>query len=210
MTTQAEEVLLSSEAVINEEPITQTVEEQPQNTRINREIVSLPYEIQINENKIIIHEIRGKGTVEIDGKLFVYKTVDERELFEDDISLTLYKKNNLLGMSIQVQYSTGGVVCYTLIINTETQEEILLLEKDANIWHIFLRFFSVENNFIVIFSQIAYAFNDLTGELLWFQTFGDVNYNRRIITYEDHFVIDERDGNMYMIFGDGRKEKILH
>jgi len=204
--TNEETIIIEKSAAISEELIIQSCTDFEQSIKIDRQILALPVDMTINENINII--VRKNGLVEIDGKLFVYKTVDERQSFEDDISLTLYKKNNLLGMNIGIQYFTGGTAPYTLVINIETMEE-LQFEKYPDILTLFRDFISIDNIFIIALCVVAYAYDDSTGELLWMQAYNQ-RLDRRIIVNADHFIIDDIDGNKYRIYSDGRKEKILH
>jgi hypothetical protein len=170
-------------------------------TQTEKRVVLLPFEILLNEKEKLI--IRENGIVEFDEKFFVYKRNGEEYPINESL-LTIYTKNNLYGINILEETSRGGFISYTIIINIKTKKEITY-EKDE--YYRFWDFFSIQNCFILASAEKAYAFNDETGELLWTQIYGQKD-GRKIIVYNDHFTIDDRDGNKYKIYGDGRKVKL--
>jgi len=170
-------------------------------------VVSIPYKMTINER--ILFSIRDNGIVEIDDNVYVYSEYSNGTVRENDVLFRLYDKNNLFGINILEQFFDGGVLGYTLLYNAETKElfmnqrdHINDLGQDTIFWD----FFSIGNHFIVAFGAKAYAYNDFTGELLWTQVYYQKD-GTRIIIYDDSFVINDKDGNKYRIYGDGRKEK---
>ncbi|MDR2313916.1 MAG: hypothetical protein LBE02_05215 [Spirochaetaceae bacterium] len=164
-------------------------------------IVQLPYEIILNENEKLI--IRENGIIEFCKKFFVYKKRGmEYPIYES--LLTVNRKNNLCGINIMEEMNDGAYASYTLIINIKTKQDVPY-EKDG--FFRFRDFFSIKNYFILVFAEKAYAFDDSNGELLWMQTYKQKD-GRRIIINEDHFIIDDMDGNRYKIYGNGRKIKL--
>lgn len=172
----------------------------------NEIVVLIPHEMVINEN--IKLTIKDDGLISFNDNVFVYSENSNEALTRwYGISLRWYARNNLIGIDITEQHS-GGVASYVLVYNTETQE--LLVNQDnyiselgqsSSLWD----FFTIGNNFIVAFGIKAFSYDNTTGELLWTQTY-NMRSGRRIIIYNDSFVIDDRNGNRYRIYGDGRKE----
>ena len=179
------------------------------NSETQRKIVSLPFEMEINENNIL--SIKDNGIIEFNGKEFKFSEDSNATVRQNDIEIRFYGRNSLFGIRISEQLFCGGVRGFIFVYNTETHELLINQIEHLNeqgrgvtLWD----FFNIKNNFIVVFSTKAYAFDDLTGELLWTQTYWQAS-GRRIVIYDDFFLIDDRDGNRYKIFGDGRKEILL-
>jgi hypothetical protein len=168
---------------------------------IEKKIVVLPFEIVINEyEKIVIKE---NGFIEFDNKEFLYNEYGMEDPIHEAL-VTIFIKNNLCGINILEQTNSGGVIDHTFIINTKTKKEISYEKSnDSSFWG----FFSINNNFILTYGVKAYVFNDLTGELLWTQTYKQRN-GKTIIYNGDYLIIDDIDGNKYRIYGDGRKLKL--
>ena len=168
------------------------------------EIVFLPFEVAINEYTLII--IRENGKIEFGDNVFVFKEAGEKFPLLFETGITTFKRNNLFAINITEE--TGwGLRDYTFIFNIETRENISfeIVECFFRFWG----FFAIENMLILTSNENAYGFDDSTGELLWTQSYSQRD-GRRIIFNDDRIIIDDNDGNMYMIFGDGRKEKMLH
>jgi len=166
-----------------------------------RYYVTLPFEITIIDDiKLIVYN---NGTFDLGSKKFTYMEIYEDLPFEDDVVVSIYHENNLLGVNISIQYLTGGNVLYTHVINIETLEDIPF--KDQGLFILLKDFFSIDNIFIAAFNKRAYGFDDNTGDLLWTQTY-NLQDGEIVIINDDHFVIDDKDGNKYRIYGDGRKD----
>jgi len=190
---------LRSKTVRNENTLIQRKNE------IIREAV-IPYEMMINERVKFL--IKDNGIVEIDDNVYVYSEYSNGTVRTNDVLLRYYGENNIFGIYIVEQNFSGGTVGFTIIYNAETQE---LLMNQSNYKdelqpvHLY-DFFSIRNHFIVAFDIKAHAYDDLTGELLWTQVYNQ-KMGKSFILYNDHFVVDDEDGNKYRIYGDGRKEK---
>ncbi|MCL2720178.1 MAG: hypothetical protein FWD47_02430 [Treponema sp.] len=163
---------------------------------------SLPFELTIIEDTDL--KINKNGTFEFGNNIFSFMDVSEDHPFSDDIGLFIYHKNNLLGICISIQYLSGGSVGYVHVININTKEDITF-EKYPDVLNRLREFFYIDNIFITAFDERAYAFDDYTGELLWTQRY-NLKDGKRVIMYDDHFIIDDEDGYKYKIYGDGRKE----
>jgi len=192
--------------------------------------VFLPHEFAVKNGAPFI--TKEDGTIEFGGNVFVYKIVDERDPFENEVYLTTHKKNNLLGVDILVQYYTGGTRSYTHLFNTATKQEISI-PFDVNTHVDFWGFFAIDDRLIAVFAERvfahddstgeilrdefgslfvltstekAYAFDSATGELLWTQTFNLMRSGRGIIAdFDDRLIFDDANGHRYRLFGDGRK-----
>jgi hypothetical protein len=193
---------LPNETAINIELMTHRPILELQQSIRTEEIVFFPYEMVINDNVKFI--FRENGTILFGDKVFVFKNDGERSPIHESL-ITRYSKNNLLGLNIMEQTYFGGIISYTHIFNIAIKEEISF-DKDE--YFRFWNFFTIENNFILVSAEKAYAFNSLTGELLWTQTYKQRD-GIRITPSDDHFIIEDVDGNIYKIFGDGRKEVLL-
>jgi hypothetical protein len=164
--------------------------------------VLLPFEASIEGNEVLI--IKKEGIIEFGNKVFVFKKDGVKYPIQNKADISVYGKNNLLGVNVTELIVDGFLVLYTFIINIETQKEIFY-EKVPRF--LFWDFFSIKNYFIVVSDEKAYAFNDSTGELIWTQTYRQKN-GQRIMYYEDHFIINDKDGNNYKILEDGKKIKL--
>ena len=147
-----------------------------------REIVILPYELEITEK--IKLTIRETGVMELNDKTFVYRKDDYMFFWEEGVMVRIYSSENLCGIDIMEQTWSGGIIGYTHILNLETQEEIPYERYE---YFRFWGFFSFENIFIMTSAEKAYAFNDSTRELLWTQTYMQRDGNS-IIKEEDYLI----------------------
>jgi outer membrane protein assembly factor BamB len=168
--------------------------------KIEDTVFSLPFEITvIGSGKLRIKE---NGLIEFGDKVFIYKENGSRHPIHEAM-ITIYRKNNLCGVNVLEEVSDGAYISYTLIIDIKIPKEVSY-EKDPDFS--FWDFFSIKKCFILVSNRKAYAFNDSTGELLWIQPYRQ-KAGRKIIVNEDHFIIDDIDGNKYRIYEDGRKIK---
>ena len=175
-----------------------------QKSETQKRNVPIPCEIPINNiDKVII---RDGGIIEYFDKVILYNEFSNDSYRENNILLRTYEKNNLLGINFIEQHFTGGVVGYTLVINKNTKKEVIFI-NDGDILDMLYDYTSIDNKFILVYTERAYAFDNSTGELLWTQTF-HLGGKKRLIFYNDYFIIDDEDGNRYRIHGDGRKEKV--
>jgi hypothetical protein len=170
--------------------------------KIYLSVVALPFEVSIKGSEVLM--IKKEGIIEFGNKVFVFKEDGTKYPIHYKVLLSVYCRNNLLGVSVTEEVGDGAFVGYTLIINIETKKEIPF-EKDA--FFRFWDFFSIKNYFILVFAEKAYAFNDLTGKLQWVQTYRQKD-GRKIIPYKDHFIINDVDGNNYKIFKNGKKIRL--
>ena len=194
-------VVIQNGVVINENQMVQK-------SATQEKIVSLPFEMTINENSKLT--ITNNGMIIFDDNVFIYNENSNETVRENDIMLKITSKNNLLGIYITEQYYSGGTIEYTFVYNVNANELLINQRSHMNEqgqWSSFWDFFSMGNKFLVVLSDKAYAYNDTTGELLWTQTFC-LRRSRRVIIYNDRFLIDDEDGNRYSIYSDGRKEKL--
>jgi hypothetical protein len=171
-------------------------------TQTEKKVVSLPSEILLNGNEKLI--IRENGTIVFGEKIFIYKKRGMEYPIKYEALITTYAKNNLYGINILEETEYGGYISYTIIIDLKTKQKVPC-EKDE--YFRFWDFFSLQNCFILASAEKAYAYDDITGELLWIQIYRQKD-GRRIIVNNDHFIIDDVDGNRYKIFKDGEKIKI--
>ena len=165
-----------------------------------QKVVSLPFEMLIDEEEKLL--IKENGFIRFCNEDFMYKK-NGTEYPIHEARITLYSKNNLYGVNI-LEDVGGAFTSYTLVINIKTKKEIPYA-KDINFR--FWDFLSIENCFILASAEKAYAYNDLTGELLWTQTYRQKD-GRKIILNGDHFIIDDVDGNRYGIYINGQKIKL--
>jgi len=171
-------------------------------------IVSLPFEMTINENSKLT--ITNNGMIIFDDNVFIYNENSNEAVRENYILLKILSKNNLLGLYIIEQYFSGGTIGYTFVYNIQTQELVFNQRNHMNEqgqWSSLWDFLSMENKFIVALGDRAHAYDDTTNELLWTQIY-NIKSGRKILIYNDRFLIDDEDGNRYSIYSDGRKEKL--
>jgi hypothetical protein len=171
-------------------------------TQTEEEVVSLPFEILLNRNEKLI--IRENGIIEFGGNFFVYKENGEKYPIKYEALITTYIKNNLYGINILEETEYGGYIDHTIVIDIKTKQEVPY-EKDE--YFRFWDFISMQNCFVLVSAEKAYAYDDITGELMWTQIYRQKD-GRRIIVNDDHFIIDDVDGNRYKIFKNGEKVKI--
>ena len=170
-------------------------------------VVPLPYQMMVNKTENLT--IQENGIIDFDNKVIFYKNIDFEGPCENEVLLKIHEKNNLLGMNIQEQYFTGGIVGYTLIINLETKE-IIMNQRDfvdnENNWVSLWDIFSIENALILYFGIMANAYDTFTGNILWTQTYKRKSGLNKTIVYLAYYIIDDVDGKQYKIYIDGKKE----
>ena len=161
--------------------------------------VLLPYKTMAGGIPLVI---KADGTIEFGSNEFKYMTVQEEDPFSNEILLITYRKNNLLGMSILIQYYDTGVAEFACVFNTATGEKV---SRDTSVFYSFWNLLALDDLLILASDREAYAFDSFTGELMWTQTYTQKESDP-ITGNDGYLIITDVDGNIYKIFGDGRKE----
>ena len=200
------------------EEIVEIIQQERQQYNELGEVVSFTFERIIDYNVNI--KIHKNGILELNNVEYiwnnnVHSNVYDNNHFEDDFLLHIHRKNNLLGLDILLQYFSGGTASYTLLINIETKEEILNQRShvdEYDNWVSLWDMFPVGDILVLYFfggSGTAFAYDSISGGVLWTQTYNRQKGLNRTIIYEDHFIVNDINSNRYRIFIDGRKEIVI-